>query len=166
MRYLIRTYDSVRMWDVALALTRKYIERFPEADDIIQKWVQIGLFYMRLNSYPQAIQCFRDIQIDADAETEAEIQYWIAKCYNDMGDFEQAIFEFLKVKYISKPTKLPWASTALYEAGMAYLKLNKSEEAIKLFEKVMQSEGATSDMGRIAKRRIEEIKAGTVETDE
>ena len=166
MRYLIRTYDSVRMWDAALALTRKYIERFPEADDIIQKWVQIGLFYIRLNSYPQAIQCFRDVQMDADAETEAEIQYWIAKCYNDMGDFEQAIFEFLKVKYISRPTKLPWASTALYEAGMAYLKLNKSEEAIKLFEKVMQSEGATSDMGRIAKRRIEEIKAGTVETAE
>ncbi len=166
MRYLIRTYDSVRMWDAALALTRKYIERFPEADDIVQKWVQIGLFYMRLNSYPQAIQVFRDVQMDADAETEAEIQYWIAKCCNDMGDFEQAIFEFLKVKYISKPTKLPWASTALYEAGMAYLKLNKSEEAIKLFEKVVRSEGATSDMGRIAKKRIDEIKAGIVETVE
>ncbi len=166
MRYLIRTYDSVRMWDAALALTRRYINRFPQADDVLQKWVQIGLFYMRLSSYPQAIQCFRDAQMDADAETDTEIQYWIAKCYNDMGDFEQAIFEFLKVKYISKPTKLPWASTALYEAGMAYLKLDKTEEAVKLFEKVMQSEGATSDMGRIAKKRIEEIKTGNTETAE
>ncbi len=159
MRYLIRVYDSIRMWDAALALTREYIRRFPHADDLLQKKVQIGTFYMDLKEYSRAVEYFREIKKEADPETEAEIQYWIGKCYYNMGQFDQAIFEFLKVNYISKPTKLPWATTAMYEAGQAYLKLKKPQKARKLFRKIVIREGANSDLGRIARKRIEEIDA-------
>ncbi|MBN2028795.1 tetratricopeptide repeat protein [bacterium] len=159
MRYLIRTYDSLRMWDAALSTTREYIALYPDAEDILEKRVQIGIFYMDLNEYMRAVEYLRDVKRDADFETEAEIQYWIGKCFYSMGQFEQAIFEFLKVEYLSKPTSLPWDTTALYEAGLAYTKLEKTEEARKLFEKIVQKEGATSDLGRIARARIEEIES-------
>jgi len=159
MRYLIRVYDALRLWDVALGLTREYIQRFPKAEDILQKRVQIGTFYMSLNEYSRAVEYLREVKKDADSETEAEIQYWIGKCYANMGRFEEAIFEFLKVNYLSAPTRLPWNTTALYEAGLAYVKLQKPEQAKTLFQKIVQKEGATSDLGRIARQRIQEIDA-------
>ncbi len=159
MRYLIRVYDSLRMYDAALHLTREYIRQYTDAEDILQKRVQIGLFYMKLNEYGRAIEVFRDVKKSADYETEAEIQYWIGSCFSSMGQFQQAVFEFMKVAYLSKPTKLPWATTALYEAGQAYLKLEQPDQAKKLFEKIVQREGSASDMGRIARERIEEIEA-------
>ena len=158
MRYLIRVYDSVRMWDSALLLTRQYVERFPHADDILQKKVQIGIFYFDLKDFILAVNQFENILPESDAETEAEIQYWIGKSYYEMGQFEKAIYEFLKVKYIARPTKLPWATTALYEAGLAYIKLKKPDYAIKLFEKIIQTEGAASDLGRIAQQKINELE--------
>ncbi len=159
MRYLIRTYDFLRMWDAALSTTREYIHLYPDAEDVLEKRVQIGLFYMDLNEYVRAVEYLRDVKRDADFETEAEIQYWIGKCFYSMGQFEQAIFEYLKVEYLSKPTSLPWGTTALYEAGLAYTKIDKPAEAKKLFEKIVQKEGATSDLGRIARQRIEELTA-------
>ena len=39
--------------------------------------------------------------------------------------------------------------------------LNKPENAIQLLKKVIRSEGATSDLGRIARKRIEEIEGET-----
>ena len=160
MRYLIRVYDSIRMWDAALALTRRYIQDYPDAVDVLQKGVQIGTFYMKLNEYSRAIDYFRDLKYEADAETEAEIQYWIGDCFYSMGLFEQAVFEYLKVEYLSKPTKLPWNTTAIYQAGQAYLKLDEPEQAKKMFEKIVRKEGATSDLGRIAREKIAEIDAG------
>jgi tetratricopeptide (TPR) repeat protein len=156
-RYLIRIYETMGLYEAALAITRSYIQQFPEADDILLKRVQIGNYYMRLNDYYRAIDQFQQVQLEADPELEAEIQYWIGKCYAEMGQSERAILEYLRVKYISKPTKLPWASTAMYEAAMLYLKMNKSWEARAIFEKIVRYEGATSDLGRVAKQRIDEI---------
>ena len=156
-RYLIRIYEAMGLYEAALALTSSYIRQFPEAEDNLVKRVQIGNYYMRLHDYYRAIDQFHQVQLEADPEIEAEIQYWIGKCYDEMGQFEKAILEYLKVKYISKPTKLPWASTAMYEAAMIYLKMNKSLEAKTIFEKIVRYEGATSDLGRVAKQRLDEI---------
>ena len=160
IKYLLRTYDTMGMWDAALALTRDYLRRFPEAEDWLSKRVQLGTYYMKLNEYNRALEVFRDVKRDANAETEAEIQYWIGECYYSMGQFEQAVFEYLKVEYLSEPTKLPWSTTALFQAGQAYLRMEKPEQARKLFEKVVTKEGATSDWGRIARARIDEIDDG------
>ena len=162
-RYLIRIYEAMGLYEAALALTNFYIRQFPEAEDNLLKKVQVGNYYMRLHDYYHAIDQFHQVQIEADPEVEAEIQYWIGKCYDEMGQFERAILEYLKVKYISKPTKLPWASTAMYEAAMIYLKMNKSLEAKTIFEKIVRYEGATSDLGRVAKQRIDEINGKLAE---
>ena len=153
MKYLIQLYDSMRMFDSALYLTREYIHRFPRAEDILQKRIQIGHLYMKLNEYDRAIEVFRDVKRDCDSESEAEVQYLIGSCYNNMGLFQQAIFEFMK----TKPSKLPWETTAIYNAGQAYMKLQQPDQARKLFQKVIQKEGSTSDWGRFARQKIQDI---------
>ncbi|MBN1894978.1 tetratricopeptide repeat protein [bacterium] len=158
MRYLIRVYDSLGMWDAALALARQYIEKYPGEEDVQEKKVQIGLFYFNLKDYRRAIEYLRPLKNEVDEQTEPEIQYWIAKSYVSMGMMEQGIYEFLRVKYLSRPTRLPWASTALFEAARAYLSIGNTEGAKDLFSRVVQAEGSTSDLGRIARQNIEEIE--------
>jgi len=160
MRYLIRVHDMLRMYDSGLYLVRQYIKKFPYADDILQKKVQVGTFLMKLNEYQRAIEALRKAKEVADFETQSEIQYWIGKSYESMGWFRQAIFEFLQVKYLLPRTKLPWAATALYEAGQCYVKLDEPDKAKKIFKKIVIQEGAASDLGRIAQKRIEEIEKG------
>ena len=157
LRYLIRCYDDVHLWDRAVALAREYAELYPEADDVFAKKVQIGVFMLNLKEYERGIAYLADLKRQADRETEAEIQYWIGKAYLDMGRFEEAIAELLKVKYLCPPTELPWAITAVYESGRAYQRLGKLEEAKKLFEQVVREEGAESRFGRVARERIQEI---------
>ena len=163
VRYLIKIYEGLQMTDAAMALTRTYLRRYPTAEDALQKKIQIGIYYYELKEFDRAIDRFRSLKPEADSESDAEIQYWLGKCYADMGLFEQAILEYLKVKYVSPPTQLPWASTALYEAGMGYLRLHRPSTARKMFEKIVASEGASSDLGRIARQRIADIDQGKVE---
>jgi tetratricopeptide (TPR) repeat protein len=160
VRYLIKIYEGIQMTDAAMALTRTYLRRYPDAEDALQKKIQIGIYYYELKEFDRALDRFRSLKPEADSESDAEIQYWLGKCYADMGLYEQAILEYLKVKYISPPTQLPWASTALYEAGIAYLRLHRPSTAKSMFEKIVTIEGASSDLGRIARQRIADIDQG------
>ena len=160
MKYVLKVYSDLGMWDSALRASRQYIQAFPNGSDVFDQKIQTGIYYVRLEEYEQAINYFRKLLPEADTETEAEIQYWIGESYFKMGQFERSISEFLKVRYMAKPTKLPWDVTAEYEAGLAYLKLNKPQKAKAIFRKIVNERGAGSDYGKVALKRIREIEAG------
>lgn len=158
VRILIRAYDDFRLWDQAIALTREYVESYPDASDVMVKRSQIGVFLYDLKDYDRAISYLRELKPLVDADTETELQYWIAKCYADRGDTEEAITEFLKVKYLCKETKLPWGATALYEAAQSYRKLGELKKAKDLFQEIVRDRGAADQIGRVANERIKEIE--------
>lgn len=155
----IRLYEGLQMTDAAIALTKRYLARFPGAEDAFAKKIRLGIYYYELKEFERAVAQLRSLQPEAEPRDEAEIQYWIGKCHAEMGRFDEAIFEFLKVKYLCPPTRLPWAATALYEAGMAYLRLQRPDSARQMFTRIVQSEGVTSDLGRIAKQRADAIES-------
>jgi TolA-binding protein len=93
----------------------------------------------------------------ADAETEPEIQYYIGKSYLNSGKFEQAIAELLRVKFFSKPTKLPWGVTAMYESALCYVRLRNYDRARQLFQQIVKEQGSASEFGRFAKIKIDEL---------
>jgi tetratricopeptide (TPR) repeat protein len=158
-RYLINAYDLIGMHDRALALCRHYIARFPDDALTFNLRVKIGILLMNLMLYDDAIAHFRGLKPFADAETEPEIQYYIGKSYLNAGKFEQAIAELLRVKFFSKPTKLPWAVTALYESAMCYVRLKNYDRAKQLFQQIVREQGAESEFGRFAKAKLTELEA-------
>jgi tetratricopeptide (TPR) repeat protein len=158
-RYLINAYDLIGMHDRALALCRHYIARFPGDALTFNLRVKIGVLLMNLMLYDDAIAHFRALKPFADAETEPEIQYYIGKSYLNAGKFEQAIAELLRVKFFSKPTKLPWAVTAMYESAMCYVRLKNYDRARQLFEQIVREQGAESEFGRFAKAKLAELEA-------
>ncbi|MCI0694636.1 tetratricopeptide repeat protein [candidate division KSB1 bacterium] len=158
-RYLINAYDLIGMHDRALALCRHYIARFPDDALTFNLRVKIGILMMNLMLYDDAISHFRGLKPYADAETEPEIQYYIGKSYLNAGKFEQAIAELLRVKFFSKPTKLPWGVTALYESAMCYVRLKNYDRAKQLFQQIVREQGAESEFGRFANAKLAELEA-------
>ncbi len=159
MQLLIRVYDDVRMWDRGIALLREYMQTFPNAEDMTMRKVQLGIFLINMKEYERAIAYLKDLKWLVDAETEAEVQYWIAKSFNERGQPQEAIIEYLKVKYVCAPTKLPWGTTAVYEAGQAYYKLGELAKARSLFQSIVRELGAEDQFGRVAADRVQEIDA-------
>lgn len=156
---LIDAYDDLNMRDKAIALQREYIELYPHDPDILDRKIRIGVFLYGLKEYDRAISHLKQLRPLVSADNEAEVQYWIAKSYSDAGITEQAIIEFLKVRYQCKQTKLPWGATALYEAGNGYRKLGNLDKAKEMFQLVVQERGATDNIGRAANAKIDEINA-------
>ncbi len=158
VRSLINCYDRLGLWDRALGYMRGYLARFPDDEYAFPIKLQIGSFLINLMQYDDAIAHLRKLKPVADAQTEPEIQYYIGKSYMNAGRFELAIPEFLRVKYFSKPTKLPWDVTALYEAGICFMRLKDYEKARELFRRIVREQGAESNFGRFAKEKINELE--------
>ncbi len=160
MHNLIKCYSDLQLWDKGIALSREYLNKFPLAEDAFEKKIQIGYFYYRLNEYDYAIQIFKKLKPEADVDNEPRIQYWIGECYFGKGQFQQAISEFLKIAYLSKPTKLlnQYRVTAQYQAAICYLKLGKLENAKQLFQTIITEHGAESVFGKPAKEKLDQIE--------
>ncbi len=156
---LVTVFDDLRLWDNAVVLLRQYIQDYPEAEDLFNRKMQLGVFLINLREYERGIDQLQSLLAQADAESEAEIQYWIARAYHERGDMNQAIIEYLKVKYVCRPSKLPWGTTALYEAGQTYVKLGNLVNARSLFQQIVREMGVGDQFGRVANERIREIDA-------
>ncbi len=156
-QYLIKLYSDLGMYDSALIAIRQYLEKYPNEDDSFVYRIDFGITLTNLNEYDRAIENLQGLLPQADNEQEAEIRYWIGKNYFLMGQFRTAISEYLKVTYLTKPTKLPWHVTAEYESGLGYMKLKEWDRARELFNKIVKKEGSASDFGRVALRKLAEI---------
>ncbi len=159
MHNLIKCYADLQLWDKAIAFSREFLEKFPLSEDAFEKKIQIGYYYYRLNEYDYAIQLFKKILPEADIDNEPRIQFWIGECYFGKGQFQQAISEYLKIVYFSKPAKLlsQYKVTAQYQAAISYIKLGKLENAKQLFQRIITEQGAESVFGKPAKEKLEEI---------
>ncbi len=159
MNLLIKTYDQFKLGDKAIALIREFIEKYPNDPDIMIKKIQIGILLHDIKDYDRSISYLKNLKPFVSSTDEPEVQYYIALSYMDKGDFDQAIVEFLKVKYLSKDTKLPWKVSSLYQAGIAYRKLGNYDKAIELLQQVVREQGAVDSFGQAAASKIKEIES-------
>lgn len=160
---LITLYRKMHFFDAGIKLTREYIERFPNAEDIFDRKMEIGQFYLQIGEWDESVRHYRPLLQIADAEREAEIQYYIGEAYFNKGEFRTAILEFIKVPVLGRKTKLDWGVTALYQAATCYEKLGEPEGAIRMYRQIISETGATSNYGRAAQEKLNLIEAGNHE---
>jgi TolA-binding protein len=156
---LSSVYRNLRFFDAAIRLNRDYLGRFPDAPDALDRKMDIAQFYIELKEWDEGIRQYRPLLPFADAEREAEIQYYIGEAYLGKGDFRSAILEFLKVKILGRKTKLDWGVTAIYQAGFCYEKLGDFEGAHRMYKKIIEETGETSNYGRAARQKLESLPA-------
>lgn len=159
MNNLIEAYESTKLYDAALKITRDYIERYPNDENIIDKKIKLGSLYTKIGFYDQAVVQFQTLINEAGSMLEAELRYDIGEAYYYKGDFQQAILEFLKVPYlVSKQGKVNWTATSFYMAGQAYEKLSKFDEAIGMYQQIIDRPGIDATFKAAARKEVDRVK--------
>jgi len=155
---LIQTYTMTSFWDAAQATARQYVDKFPEAEDNIDKKIVIAQAAINLNQFDSAIDYLRKIKFEADSEREPEIQFYIGEAYLKAGQYESAIAEFVKIPLLSKRTKLQWEASALYYSGQSYEKLGRIDDAVRMYQEIVLRPGIDLVLKREAEKRIKQIQ--------
>lgn len=157
MSNLIRLYKNLGLWDSALQLSREYVKEFPNAPDIIDKKILVGICLSSLNRYSEAVDYLKKTKFEASSEQEPEIQFYIGEAYFNAGQYENAIGEFVKIPLLSKKTKLQWEASALYYSGQAYEKLGRMDDAVRMYTEIVERPGILIELKREAKNRIDTL---------
>jgi TolA-binding protein len=159
MSNLIETYETAGINDAALALTRRYLELYPHADDALDKKIKIGILYDRLGYYDQAVLHLQTLLDDAGSDLEGEIRYYIAEANYNKGDYQQAILDFLKVPYlVTKKGKIDWTANSLYMAGQAYEKLGRFDQSLTMYQQIVDRPGIDATFKAAAKKEIDRVR--------
>ena len=152
------TYKDLGLYEAAISTIKRYIELFPNREDIPRKRFDAALMHLSLREYRRAIEELRQVELSAEGEFKVEVQFYLGEAYFEKGDFERAVLEYMKVKYLDPIGGLDWAVTAIYKAAQGYEKLGKYDEARKLYDEIIGRYGENSDFGRGAKKRLDAIK--------
>ncbi len=159
MNNLIETYETANINDAALALTRRYLERFPNADDTFNKRIKIGILYQRLGYHDQSVLQLQELLNEAGSDLEGEIRYYIGEARYAKGDYQQAILEFLKVPYlVTKKGKVDWTATSLYMSGQSYERMGKHEQALTMYQQIIDRPGIDATFKAAAQKEIDRVK--------
>jgi len=156
---LIKAYSFTGFWDAAQATARNYITKFPEAADRMDKKITIGRSFINLNQFQNAVDYLKKVKLEADSDTEPEIQYYIGEAYLKAGQYENAIAEFVKIPLLSKKTKLQWEASALYYSGQAYEKLGRINDAVRMYQEIIRRPGIEASLKNEAQKRIKQIQS-------
>ncbi len=160
MSQLISSYESLGMYDGALDITRKFIAMFPDDKSIMDKRIKVGILYEELRYFDQALLTFESLIKEANRDYQAELHYYVGAIYDDKGDYANAILEFLKVPYLVSPSAVvDWAAQAYYMAGKCYEQLNKPNEAIAMYQKIVDKPNTDPTFVTGAEREINRVKA-------
>jgi len=155
---LIKAYTQTGFWDAAQATARKYVQEFPYAPDRLDKEIIIARAYINLNQFQNAVEYLKKIKLQADAEREPEIQFYIGEALQKAGQYENAIAEFVKIPLLSKKTKLQWEASALYYSGQCYEKLGRIQDAIRMYQEIIRRPGIDLVLKKDAQKRIRQIQ--------
>lgn len=159
MNNLIEAYESTKLYDAAIKTTRDYLERFPNDEGVIEKKITLGSLYTKVGYYDQAILQFQNLLDEAGSSLEAELRYNIGEACYYKGDYQQALLEFLKVPYlVSKQGRIDWIATAFYMAGQSYEKMSKFDEAIGMYQQIIDRSGIDATFKAGARKEIDRVK--------
>ncbi len=159
MSNLLACYEELGYYELGIEIARRYIERFPNADDIIDVKIKIGVMCEMLGNYDLALSYFQGLLEEADKGLEAELRYYIGEALYYKGEYEQAILEFLKVPYlVTRKTKIDWTANAFYMAGQSYEKMKKYDQAINMYQQIIDRPGIDPLFKAGAQKEIERVK--------
>jgi tetratricopeptide (TPR) repeat protein len=158
MNNLIETYEAAGVYDAALDLARKYLDRYPAEEDSFDKRVKIGILYQRLGYHEQSIVHLQDLLDEAGPDLEGEIRYYIAEAHFHKGDFQQAVLEFLKVPYlVTKKGKIDWTANSLYMAGQSYERIGRYDQAVTMYKQIIDRAGIDETFKAAARKEIDRV---------
>ncbi|MDI6803907.1 MAG: tetratricopeptide repeat protein [Bacteroidota bacterium] len=157
---LIEAYEATKLNDAALKMARNFIERYPKDPSITDQRIKIGILYSRLGYYDQAVMHFQILLDEVGSDYEAEIRYNLGETYYYKGDYQQGILEFLKVPYlVMQNKKVDWTATSFYMAGQSYERMEKYDQALSMYQQIIDRPGIDATFKAGAQKEIDRVKS-------
>lgn len=113
----------------------------------------IGYAYLRSGAARKAIE---HLKFAAGAESSPEFYYWLAEAYLATGEPAKALYQYRKIVQLFPKDEM-WTPTALYKTGVVFEFMNETEEAKKIYEKIVSERGVGDTWGIEAQKRLKEI---------
>lgn len=156
-RNLARIYEKMERWDKASAAWEKIIERHPADSDIIESFFKLGFSYSQAGRFELAYDVYSRIPAIAVNEKQlGRAHYWAGISLKNIKKYREAVREFLRVPYLR--TGGMWGVTSKLEAAGCYSKLERYDEAERIYTDIISSHGKDSDWGRIAAGSLRQIR--------
>jgi len=140
--------------DEATARFEELADRFPGSDMAKNAYRKIAKLKKDRHDFDSAIKYFRKALTDENNELNAQVQYEIAECLDEKGDFSRATEEYLKTPYLY-PKGTFWSVRAQLKCAQDFERINKLDEAKKLYEKLANMDIEES---AFAKQRLDWIR--------
>jgi TolA-binding protein len=133
-----------------------FLSRFADSPHWFQ--ARFGLGWSRENQkrYEEAIAAYRLVTERHQGPTAARAQFQIGECLFAEEQYDDAVRELLKVDILYAYPE--WSAAALYEAGRAFEKLNKTAEARTQFKEVAERH-KESHWAQLASQKLNELSS-------
>ncbi len=114
-------------WDAALRELQDHRSRYPESERLFEVDFSIGRCLKQLDRIPSAVQAFRRVTSTHRGETAARAQYEIGECFRAQNNYEDALSEYLKVRFLYAHDD--WIAASLFRTGQCFEKLGQDDRA-------------------------------------
>ena len=154
---LMKVHRRLKLLDTAIAYADRLVQEFPGHPLASDVRIDIGTMLHDNKQFGVAIARLTPLLKDAEGNDWSVIQYTIAQSHFGLGDFESATREYLKLLYQYQGDP-QWRANANYGLADCYEARGNFREAIRELEAIRRREGAASDFGLQAGKRIELLK--------
>lgn len=155
---LMKVHRRLKLFDTAIAYANRLVQEFPGHPLGAEISIEIGIMLFDNKQYMQAIARLTPLLKTATENDWSAIQHTIAQSHFALGDFGSAIREYLKLQYQFQGDPR-WRANANYGLADCYEAQGNFPEAIRELKAIQRREGAASDLGLQAGKRIEMLKA-------
>jgi tetratricopeptide (TPR) repeat protein len=157
------SYQKLTRWGDAERVWASVLERYPESSFSAEAALNVARCKMEQGKYQGAIDAYQEAMPMLDSESKARAFYWMGQSYEQLGNFQAAVVEYLKVPYLARAGGM-WIVTAQLKAAECYRRIDRPDAAREIYTKVLNNHGANSNWGKLAQQGIDAID-GTAQTN-
>jgi TolA-binding protein len=148
--------QQLEQWNDAAATWQKLVETFPERDGIVDVLFDLGFCYNQAGKNELAYDVYSRIpDVATSEEQQGRAHYWAGMSLKNMGRYDEAIREFLRVPYLR--TGGMWGVTSKLEAAGCCEAKGDLAQARTIYESVLAANGPASDWGRVASDGLKRV---------
>jgi TolA-binding protein len=114
---------------------------------------EIGYALLRSGRIRTAIEHLKTATV---LKPSHEYAYWLAEAYLGKGEFVRALYHYQRIVDVLEYDEM-WTPTAQYKTGVVLEFLEETEEARKVYKRIIQKRGRSDTWGIEAQKRIEEL---------
>jgi tetratricopeptide (TPR) repeat protein len=144
-----------RKWEAAMERFDDVITKFPNTNFMMLAYKKKAEILKSKGELNPAIEYFHKSLGQLGTDIDAEIQFMIGECYEDSNNYNEALKEYLRVSYLY-PRSNYWMIKSIFRSANIFERLEKWDEAKKLYEKLI---ALNIDESKYARERLEWIKS-------